>query len=101
MLNVVTARNGTNKLNLEDVLYVAKNTKFLDDLTSLVAANNWYYGGRQIYRFDEELSNSLLEQTKDDLNVSMEFFSNSPAPTFLWNGRTMIALDFSLQSMEL
>ena len=37
MLNVVTARNGTNKLDYEDVLYVANNMKFMDDLTSLVA----------------------------------------------------------------
>lgn len=82
MLNAVTTRNGTNKLKYEDVLFVAQNMKFLDDLTALVAVNNWYYGGRQIYRFDEELTSSLLEQTKDDLNVSMEFFQQLPCTDF-------------------
>ena len=37
----------------------------ITNVSALLNYNNWYYGGRQIYRFDNTLAEMLSSQTKD------------------------------------
>lgn len=39
--------------------------KIITNIDALLTYNNWYYGGRQIYRFDNTLAETLSSQTKD------------------------------------
>lgn len=39
--------------------------KTITNIDTLLTYNNWYYGGRQIYRFDNTLAETLSSQTKD------------------------------------
>lgn len=39
--------------------------KTITNIDALLTYNNWYYGGRQIYRFDNTLAETLSSQTKD------------------------------------
>ena len=39
--------------------------KTITNIDALLTYNNWYYGGRQIYRFDNTLAETLRSQTKD------------------------------------
>lgn len=39
--------------------------KTITNIDALLTYNNWYYGSRQIYRFDNTLAETLSSQTKD------------------------------------
>lgn len=39
--------------------------KTMSNIEALMNYNNWYYGGRQIYRFDDTLAETLSSQAKD------------------------------------
>ena len=39
--------------------------KTITNIGALLNYNNWYYGGRQIYRFDDTLAETLSSQAKD------------------------------------
>lgn len=39
--------------------------KTMANMEALMNYNNWYYGGRQIYRFDDTLAETLSSQAKD------------------------------------
>ena len=53
----------------DDAVEAAQEYLLLPTTTANVSAllnyNNWYYGGRQIYRFDNTLAEMLSSQTKD------------------------------------
>lgn len=48
----------------------------------LLCANNWYYSGRQVYRFDDTLSETLSSQTKDDMEVDADVIEQLPCNNF-------------------
>lgn len=52
------------------------------EMIGLTAGNNWYWGGRQVYRFDKELSSLLYSQTKEDINIDCETLNLLPYPHF-------------------
>lgn len=53
-----------------------------DQMLMLLAGNNWYWGGRQVYRFDDTLAKLLSEQTKDDINLDVSAISQLPCNDF-------------------
>lgn len=56
-----------------------KNTS---QLTKIIAVNNYYFGGRQVYKFDDTLSELLVEQSKSDLCISVEALDQLPIAHF-------------------
>lgn len=66
--------------------YVIKSfetdAKIPETSTQMSCMNNWWYGGRQIYRFDEDLTVALESQTKDDLNISLDILEQLPCMDF-------------------
>lgn len=49
---------------------------------AMLSLNNWYWGGRQVYRFDEELSKILSSQTKDDMEIDVSVVEQLPCDNF-------------------
>ena len=56
-----------------------KNTS---QLTKIIAVNNYYFSGRQVYKFDDTLSELLVEQSKSDLRISVEALDQLPIAHF-------------------
>lgn len=56
--------------------------KSMSEMASLTALNNWYWSGRQIYRFDKELAEMLYSQTKDDIAVDINTLNLLPTQHF-------------------
>jgi len=48
----------------------------------LLCVNNWYYSGRQVYRFDDALSEILSDQTKDDMEIDATVIEQLPCNNF-------------------
>lgn len=58
------------------------SSQSMSQMSSLTALNNWYWGGRQVYRFDEELTALLCSQTKDDISIDKSALSLLPINHF-------------------
>lgn len=56
-----------------------------DQMFMLLCGNNWYWGGRQIYRFDDTLSELLSSQTKEDIVIDVSAISQLPCSDFFRN----------------
>lgn len=54
----------------------------LDFCVNILAIAKWYYCGRQMYKFDEELSKLLSNQNKSDITVSIETLKHLPCDNF-------------------
>lgn len=54
----------------------------LDFCVNILAIAKWYYCGRQMYKFDEELSKLLSTQNKSDVTVSIETLKHLPCDNF-------------------
>lgn len=54
----------------------------LDFCVNILAVARWYYCGRQMYKFDEELSKLLSNQNKSDVTVSIETLKHLPCDNF-------------------
>ena len=59
-----------------------ESVEMMSQMSGLTALNNWYWGGRQVYRFDPELAELLYSQTKDDVDIDCETLSLLPCPHF-------------------
>lgn len=57
-------------------------TKSMLNMASLTALNNWYWGGRQVYRFDSELADLLRSQSRDDIIVDLAALDLLPVQHF-------------------
>lgn len=57
-------------------------TEIMCQMVGFTAVNNWYWGGRQVYRFDKDLAELLYSQTKDDVEVDCKTLSLLPCPNF-------------------
>lgn len=53
-----------------------------DQMFMLLCSNNWYWGGRQVYRFDDALSELLSNQTKEDIEIDVSAISQLPCSDF-------------------
>lgn len=53
-----------------------------DQMFMLLCGNNWYWGGRQVYRFDDTLSELLSSQTKEDIEIDVSAISQLPCSDF-------------------
>ena len=58
------------------------NTEIKSQMSGLTAINNWYWGGRQVYRFDKDLAELLYSQTKSDIEVDSETLTLLPCSHF-------------------
>lgn len=56
--------------------------KFGDQLCAIKCINNWYYGGRQVYVFDDDFAELLSLQTNDDLNIGADTIEQLPCNSF-------------------
>ena len=54
----------------------------MSQMAGLTALNNWYWSGRQVYRFDPELAELLYAQTKDDVDIDSKTLLLLPCPHF-------------------
>lgn len=63
----------------EMIAFLPKN---IEMYTAIAAINNFWWGGRQVYRFDDALSELLIGQTKEDLNFSPAVFESLPVDHF-------------------
>lgn len=59
-----------------------KKTENLSQMTGLVALNNWYWGGRQVYNFDKDIAGLLYSQTKEDIMIDSKALYLLPCPHF-------------------
>lgn len=50
----------------------------IERYTAVMVINNFWWGGRQVYRFDATLSDLLIGQTKEDLSISTAVFQSLP-----------------------
>ena len=57
-------------------------TENMLDMVGITAVNNWYWGGRQVYRFDSELAELLRSQTKEDVIVDTSALDLLPVQHF-------------------
>ena len=55
---------------------------FLDKLGAIKNMVNWYYGGRQIYVFDDDFASLLSGQGTADLKISADVFKQLPCNCF-------------------
>lgn len=53
-----------------------------DQMFMLLCGNNWYWGGRQVYRFDDALSELLSSQTKEDIEIDVSAINQLPCSDF-------------------
>lgn len=60
------------------VKYQLNKTETMSQMSGLTAVNNWYWGGRQVYRFDKDLAELLYSQTKNDIEVDSETLTLLP-----------------------
>lgn len=51
-------------------------------LTILLNINNWHYKSRQVYRFDETLSEILIEQAKSKCEITIDAIKKLPCSCF-------------------
>lgn len=58
------------------------NNKAQTQMLALLCANNWYHGGRQVYLFDDRLSEQLSRQNKDDMEVDVRALEQLPCDGF-------------------
>lgn len=63
--------------NLEEM---SDNNK--DFCANILVMARWYYCGRQMYKFDEELSKLLSNQNKSDVTISIEALKHLPCDNF-------------------
>lgn len=54
----------------------------IETYTGIVTVNNYWWGGRQVYRFDSTLSELLIAQTKEDLEIDTTVFEYLPVQHF-------------------
>lgn len=54
----------------------------MEMFTKLMCVNNYYYGGKQVYKFDDTLSELLVNQTKSDLSIGFEALEQLPVQNF-------------------
>ena len=59
-----------------------ERTEIQLQMAGLTALNNWFWGGRQVYRFDEDLAKLLYSQTKNDIEIDSEALELLPCPHF-------------------
>lgn len=58
------------------------NMDNLAQFTKIMCLNNWYQSGRQVYKFDDTLSELLQEQAKEDLRIDSSILNQLPIPHF-------------------
>ena len=66
----------------------------LNNLCVLKCINNWYYGGRQIYVFDDDFASLLSSQGKSDLHISTETLTQLPCKSFYVQRKYQDSLGF-------
>lgn len=66
----------------------------LNNLCVLKCVNNWYYGGRQIYVFDDDFASLLSSQGKSDLHISAETLTQLPCSSFYVQRKYQDSLGF-------
>lgn len=59
--------------------YMANDPEIWNEKIELFTVNNWYWGGRQVYRFDRNLTQLLYLQTKDDVKINNSFLKSLPS----------------------
>ena len=57
-------------------------TETMSQMAGLAALNNWFWGGRQVYRFDKDLAGLLYSQTKNDVEVDCAMLELLPCSHF-------------------
>lgn len=65
-----------------------------DQLCAIKCINNWYYGGRQVYVFDDDFAELLSSQTNDDLNIGADTLEQLPCNSFYVQRRHDDSLGF-------
>lgn len=66
----------------------------LNNLCVLKCMNNWYYGGRQIYVFDDDFASLLSGQSRSDLHISTETLTQLPCNSFYVQRKYQDSLGF-------
>lgn len=66
----------------EETMLSAMIPENIDRMSALITINNYYWGGRQVYKFDETLSDLLRSQTKEDMCVSSDVVHSLPVDHF-------------------
>ena len=66
----------------------------LNNLCVLKCINNWYYGGRQIYVFDDDFASLLSSQGKSGLHISTETLTQLPCKSFYVQRKYQDSLGF-------
>ena len=66
----------------------------LNNLCVLKCINNWYYGGRQIYVFDDDFASLLSSQGKSDLHISTETLAQLLCSSFYVQRKYQDSLGF-------
>lgn len=66
----------------------------LNNLCVLKCMNNWYYGGRQIYVFDDDFASLLSDQSRSDLHISTETLTQLPCNSFYVQRKYQDSLGF-------
>ena len=79
--------------------------EYTGDMALLRNVNNWYYGGRQVYIFDDDFAELLSRQNKDDLKISAETLKQLPCDSFYiqrkYNTSVGFFFDFSENSIAI
>lgn len=75
-----------NGIEFDKVAEFAQNSLVTDEncrqLAKLLCINNFAWSGRQVYKFDDTLSELLAGQTKDDLKLSAAALDKLPVDSF-------------------
>lgn len=66
----------------------------LNNMCVLKCINNWYYGGRQIYVFDDDFASLLSSQNRSDLHISVETLTQLPCKSFYVQRKYQDSLGF-------
>ena len=80
--------NGASPENIypENITERAQRALLSDKNTTqfikIIAVNNYYFSGRQVYKFDDTLSELLVEQSRSDLCISVEALNQLPISHF-------------------
>ena len=66
----------------EETMLSAMIPENIDRMSALITINNYYWGGRQVYKFDETLADLLRSQTKEDMCISSDVVHSLPVDHF-------------------
>lgn len=76
-------KQGVSQSLLEDTIFSSlENQNNVCKYTKILCLNNWYHSGRQVYKFDDTLSELLQEQAKEDLKIDSSILEQLPISHF-------------------